>query len=315
MWLSRVIVGAAALVVVGGVAPLGLAADYHLYLIAGQSNANGHGRLSELTGEMRDAVEGAVIFCGQPRVDGEASDGLGLWSPMTPGFGLGFRTDGRTNFLSDRFGPELSFAQRMRELRPGERVAIVKYSRGGSSLDARAGGKHGTWDPHDDLVSEAGAGVGVNQYDHALATIAAATGVRDIDGDGEPDRLIPAGIVWMQGETDATRAETARAYGENLGELLELLRAALRADEVPVAVGRTSDSGVASGGRPVWPFGDVLRAEQAKACEADPMATLVTTTDGYRYSDRFHYDGAGYLDLGVQFAEAIDALRRERDDR
>ena len=36
--------------------------------------------------------------------------GEGKWSSLKPGHGVGFKTDGHSNFLSERFGPELSFA-------------------------------------------------------------------------------------------------------------------------------------------------------------------------------------------------------------
>jgi len=136
--------------------------------------------------------------------------------------------------------------------------------------------------------------------------------VRDVDGDGEPDRLIPAGIVWMQGESDANREETAGDYADNLAEMAELLRAAMRRDELPFVFGRISDSHRKPGGEAVWKFGDTLRAQQAAFDESDPRATMVTSTDGYGYSDPYHYDTAGYLDLGEKFAEAMDALQRPR---
>ena len=42
----------------------------------------------------------------------------------------------------------------------------------------------------------------------------------------------------------------------------------------------------------------------------DPAAALVTSTDNYGYSDPWHYDTAGYLDLGEKFAEAMNELRK-----
>ena len=119
-----------------------------------------------------------------------------------------------------------------------------------------------------------------------------------------------SGIVWMQGESDAARGgeETARRYEANLKRLMDLMRAALRADDLPVVVGRISDSG--RGGKPMWSNGPIVRAAQAAFCEKDPAATLVTSTDSYRYSDPWHYDSAGYLDLGREFAEALVKLRR-----
>jgi hypothetical protein len=287
------------------------AETYHLYFMGGQSNMVGFGSVADLDDTMRGAVPGAVLYLAQPHADHTPADGDGAWTPLAPGMGNGAAASDGGVRPADRFGPELTFARRLRELRPGEPIAIIKYARNGSSLDVRARGQWGAWDPHDREPAPQGAHEGVNQYDHALAAIARATASRDIDGDGEDDTLIPAGIVWMQGETDATNPETAGAYAENLAELAELLRAALRADGLPFVIGRISDRGVFEGRDDrTWAFGDTVRAAQASVAEADPDAALVTSTDGYAYSDPWHYDSAGYLDLGARFAEAMDELRK-----
>ena len=39
-------------------------------------------------------------------------------------------------------------------------------------------------------------------------------------------------------------------------------------------------------------------------------AALVTATDNYGYSDPYHYNTPGYLDLGRRFAEALLNLRQ-----
>ncbi|MBZ0170899.1 MAG: sialate O-acetylesterase [Phycisphaerales bacterium] len=243
------------------IAPLH-AETYHVYFLGGQSNMDGYGTVAELPEELAEPVAGALIFCGERRSDLKPAKSLGRWVQLTPGFGGGFQTDGVTNLLGQRFGPELTFAKRMRELRPDERIAIIKYAKGGSSLDVRIA-DWGTWDPHD--TRGVGSGLGVNQYDHALATIEQATRHGDIDGDGEPDTLVASGILWMQGETDATNELAAGEYAENLAEMADLLRAALRADDLPFVIGRISDSGVKDGNeKPVSRFGDVVREAQAK---------------------------------------------------
>ena len=58
----------------------------------------------------------------------------------------------------------------------------------------------------------------------------------------------------------------------------------------------------------VWEYGEIVRAAQAEFVEADGNAALVTSTDEYGYSDPWHYDTAGYLDLGRRFAEAVVGL-------
>lgn len=277
--------------------------DYHVYFLAGQSNMDGYGMVSELPPTLNNEVPSVRIFLGQVKNDGQPATGTGLWTALTPGLGTGARTDGVTLTPGDRFGPELTFAARLRELRPTEKIAIIKYAKGGSSLDVRVA-DWGTWDPHDARTD------GINQYDHALATIDAAMRTQDIDGDGEPDRLIPAGILWMQGETDATNPQTANDYEHNLREMTELFRAALRRDDLPMVIGRISDSKASlPAEQRVWRFGDVVRTAQQQVADTDPHAALVTTTDTYGYSDFAHYDTAGYIDLGRQFAEAMNALR------
>ena len=277
------------------------AADYHLYYLGGQSNMDGYGRVRELPVEETREVAGVMIFQGNTAADGAPVDGRGKWETLRPGHGVGFTSDGEVNKPSDRFGVELTFGRALQAAHPDRRIALIKYSRGGTSLAIDAARHFGCWDP--DFDGGTGGGARINQYDHFLATVVHATAVRDIDGDGEEDRLIPAGIVWMQGESDAAHTvETAQRYAANLKRLIDLIRAALRQDDLPVVIGRISDSG--RDGR-VWEFGAIVREQQQAFVDADCCAAIVTSTDRYGYSDRWHYDSAGFLDLGREFAAAM----------
>lgn len=285
------------------ISPTAQAKDYLLFYLGGQSNMDGYGYVKDLPEELRDPVPGVKIFHGNTGLDGTPADGRGVWSELGPGHGTGFRSDDKQNFLSNRFGAELTFGRRMRELHPDANIALIKYSKGGTAIDQRAAGTLGCWDP--DFESGSGNGKGVNQYDHFLATIRNATAIDDIDGDGENDQLLPAGIVWMQGETDAYFSlEVAESYQTNLTRLMDLVRAALRHDDLPVVVGRIADSGRITGKR-MMNFGDVVREAQMNFTKTDGRAALVTTTDGYEFSDDWHYDSPGYIDLGQQFANAL----------
>ena len=277
--------------------------EFRLYYLGGQSNMDGYGYVKELPSDCQTPVTGVMIFHGNTAPDGVPADGRGVWEELRPGHGVGFASDGKTNSYSNRFGVELTFARRLRELEPEASIAIIKYSRGGTSIDISAARGFGCWDP--DFTR----GNGVNQYDHFLATLRHALAVRDIDGDGEVDTLAPAGIVWMQGESDACREAVARQYEPNLKRLVDLIRAALRVDDLPVSIGRISDSGRQEADGKVWDFGDLVRDAQARFVENDGSAALVTATDEYSYSDKWHYDTAGYLDLGRRFAETLAVLR------
>lgn len=265
---------------------------------------DGYGYIRDLPPVLNTPVAGVFIFHGNSSPDTTQIDGRGIWEELKPGHGVGFKSDGITNSLSDRFGVELTFTRELQELRPTEKIALIKYSRGGSAIDIEAAGRFGCWDP--DFSS----GNGVNQYDHFLATLRHAFAVRDIDGDGTEDQLIPAGIVWMQGESDgAFSEEIARRYDKNLKRLMDLIRAALRVDDLPVVIGRITDSGRDKNDGKVWDHGDIIRAAQASFVANDAAAALVTSTDNYNYSDNWHYDSAGYIDLGKNFARAMIKLR------
>ena len=272
--------------------------DFHLYYLGGQSNMDGYGTVSELPEGIAEAVNDVYIFHGNMGEDGKPLAGQGKWSVLQPGHGRSFSSDGEINRYSDRFGLELTFAKRMKELYPDRRIAIIKYSRGGTSIDpeASAASQFGCWDP--EWTGGEGEGKGVNQYDHFQQTLRNAKQDTDIDDDGSEDRLIPAGILWMQGESDAMEPHVAEDYEENLTELMNRIRADLGDPDLRVAIGRITDW-------KVWVYHPVVRKAQQEFVEKDSNAALVTSTDKYGKSDQWHYDTAGYLDLGVQFADTF----------
>lgn len=273
------------------------ATDFYVYYLGGQSNMDGYGYVDQLPDDLAGPLPEVPIYHGNTSPDGAPVDGKGLWTSLKPGHGVGFTSDGQENKYSNRFGVELSFARALREQFPDRRIALIKYSRGGTSIAEDAAGQFGCWEP------DFGGREGINQYDHFLATVRGAYADQDIDDDGQADRLIPAGIVWMQGESDAAYTpEIAEAYEANLRRLMDLIRAAFRSDDLPVVIGRIS---YAEKNPPSWKHGEIVRSAQAAYTQSDAAAALVTSTDEYGYSDPWHYDSAGYLDLGRQFAKAM----------
>jgi hypothetical protein len=275
-----------------------------VYFLGGQSNMDGYGYSKDLPQELQMENKDVWIFHGNPVSDDLPHGGLGLWAPLRPGHGAGFSSDGQSNQLSDRFGLELTLARRLQELHEGERVALIKYSRGGSSIDSLAAGLFGCWDP------DFRGSTGMNQYDFFLRTVRQAMDTRDINGDGRTDILVPQGILWMQGEADASYTEEiAGAYYGNLKRLMDLIRAALRTDDLPVVIGKISDSWNDPKDSKVWDHGELVQYAQEKYARQDGHAAIVRSTRYYSYSDPWHYDSEGYIDLGIQFAEALYRLK------
>lgn len=271
-----------------------------VYYLGGQSNMDGFGYNKDLPESLKQKNDDVWIFHGNPVGDDLTGGGLGIWEVLQAGHGTGFKSDGSSNTLSDRFGVELSMASRLQELYPGERIAFIKYSRGGSSIDSLATGRFGCWEPDYQGSTR------INQYDNFLLAVRTAMNTTDIDGDGNRDVLVPAGIVWMQGESDASfTEEIANSYYSNLKRLMDLIRASLRSDDLPVIIGKISDSWDDQEDGKVWDHGELVQYAQEKYARTDGHAAIVRTTRYYKYSDPWHYDSKGYMDLGEKFAESL----------
>lgn len=276
---------------------------YDVYFLGGQSNMEGFGYVSKLPSTLNSPVDEAMIFMGRNVADGEAGGGVGIWSPLKPGFGFESETDGVQNKLSNRFGPELTFGSHMKTLNPKRKIAIIKYSRGGTGLHVDASG-YGSWDPDYDN------GNGRNQYDNAVTAIKLALAQRDIDGDGIAEKLIPKGIVWMQGEADAyDNLPAVQSYEANLSRLMGLIRAEFSSPTLPVAIGKIKDSGDTVETRVMTYSPDIQQAQEAYT-KSDSCAALVTETENFSFlDDGWHYVSSDYVKLGRAFSETIYALQ------
>ena len=270
---------------------------WKVYYLGGQSNMDGYGHNSKLPDSLRKKIPNAMIFNGKRDNKGSLLGGIGKWAPVEPGHGYMFETNGNFNSLSKMFGPELSFADRMIE--GGAKIAIIKYSFGGTALYPGAG--YGDWYPDQERR---------NHLDNALATINNAFNVADINGDGRLDKLVPSGILWMQGESDAEHSkESSEAYYGNLKNLINLLRASLRNEKLPVVIGKINDSHMTSNGGPTQPFIKNIHLAQKKFTEEDGCASYVTEIESYQFSnDAWHYDTDGFINMGIAFAKAAKQL-------
>jgi len=271
---------------------------FRIFFLGGQSNMEGHGLNTELPDSLSSTNENVWIFHGFPVGDGNQKGGLGKWDNLKPGNGAGFTSDGVSNNLSHKFGPELSFGKKLEQLYPSEKIALIKYARGGSSIDSLAAREYGSWE-----IDYRGTD-GINQFDHFLKTVTGALNTKDIDGNGIEDVLVPSGIIWMQGESDAVMTEDiARRYYSNLKRLMDLMRAVFHDDDLPVVIGKISDSGKENNGK-VWKYCELVQYAQEEYVRKDKNTTIVRDTKYYGYSDPWHYDSKGYIDLGIKFAEA-----------
>ena len=190
---------AIAILVLLTVARIASGAPIQVYIVAGQSNANGGGNILELDSNNVDLAQPQSNLY-QYRISGaETAD----WQSLGPR---------PANPLAPPrlFGAELSFGQAM-ERRTGSPVAIIKVAYNGTSL----GGK---WLPSlDDLYP-----LMVDKVESSLSQLEAANYQPTL-----------AGFLWIQGEGDAAFLTRAEAYDENLLTLAAAVRADFSVSDLP----------------------------------------------------------------------------------
>lgn len=272
--------------------------------MAGQSNMDGMGYNSKLPDELNTRQEETYIYNPNRKDDGQSPEDLGQWTVLEPGHGYGHRFIGdrgqERSIISNRFGPELTFAKRLKELRPSVNIALFKYARGGSSIHPGTTDDWGCWDPGYEKI---------NQWTHFKHHYRRSTAIDDIDGDGGKEMLKPSGIIWMQGESDAAYSrEIAEAYAANLKRVIHRIRQLTGNVTLPVVIGRISGAGRENSGVPALPWADIVQQAQADFVNQDENAALVSLPDDHGWLDPWHYDSTTYLELGIRFAEAVERL-------
>lgn len=264
-----------------------------VFLLAGQSNAEGHNHTNQYRGGREpfpDALREQARILFWPGAD-QPQGKSNLWTALKVG-------------NSGAFGPEIAFGRDMAKAWPAETIAIVKYASGGTGI-ARSvdytdyipalkgfDDKGRNWHPPTD-GREAG-----NLYAALLANFRNA--VSALERDGKSWRL--AGFVWMQGEHEAgISRKMAEDYERLLGELVESVRRDLRAPGLPCAIGQINSH--------TWAFGELARGRQAEFCRKEANSRLVPTLDLPRVSgDASHFTADGMLTLGSRFAEAMSQM-------
>jgi iduronate 2-sulfatase len=209
----RLFCAAAFLVVIGHAVPALRAAPTHrdVFLIAGQSNADGRGHKAELIGELAAHAEkapAALIHYTNTAYAHKDKKHYKKWMPLEPGYSVAPGYRGR--LPSHSFGVEIGAA---RVLTHGEKSAyphpaFIKVTRGGTALCVP-----GTdWYPAPLDSNEAG------PLYKALIT-STRLALADLRAAG--DTYTIHALFWHQGESDSDRAE---AYGKCLTALTESVR-------------------------------------------------------------------------------------------
>lgn len=159
------------------------------------------------------------------------------------------------------FGPEFEVARTVATAHPKATIYIVKYAPGGTALAEQ-------WDLADSWKGY-GAYAAMKQW--VECAIAAKPGLK------------VGGFFWLQGESDAVKADYAKDYEANLTELVKKVRKDFDAPKLPVVIAKIHPGHPDRNYGVVWSGGkkgiDAVRAAQAKVAGAVGNAEVVETSD------------------------------------
>ena len=263
-------------------------AETLVYLIGGQSNADGRALTADLTSDQQaPQTEIPFYYRSYPRKEG-------TYTVLQPG------SAGTPTTPQTAYGPEVSFgrvlAEWVRDHGSADRIAIIKFARGGSSLavDWHGGG---TKDRAGDAPWY---GIFQDTVTEGLAALKA-----DPSLNGNPLRI--AGFIWVQGESDID--EGPDQYAQNLETFIQDVRLTYGAD-LPFFLSTLSLNQTRYQ-RPEKP--EILRGFQTvREAQAEVAAKVpgvyLISTDGPEFSvlkDKIHFNAQGQQALGAAFAHAI----------
>ena len=258
--------------------------DYDVYLIGGQSNADGRGVTSELTGPLAvwNAEQPDVrIFYVNPLNEDPVNPSYNTgWTTLRPGLAAAPGFSGMLPSLN--FGLELSFARTLADRSPDRRIALIKVTKGGTSLST-------DWNP-------AASGnfmwrAATNFVPQALATLTNAQ-----------DTVTLKGMIWHQGESDGSNVD----FSSDLGLFLASTRALVGDLAFPMALGELEQH-VSS------PDTDrsALNATMTAVSEADPFTGMASSTN-LLTRDGVHFDTEGVIEFGIRYANLIQDIDEDQ---
>jgi lysophospholipase L1-like esterase len=259
-----------------------------VYLIGGQSNATGQGYVRNLPKDFK-IDEGVMLFhSGKPHLNSGGQPDT--WMPLR-----------QASESPDRFGPELGFGNRIQELSPGHKIALIKHAHSGTNLFAQ-------WNPGQDAKDAAHWGPQFKAFVEAVDAGLAALKARGYQ---------PAlrGMIWQQGESDC-HGDNAGKYGANLAHFIARVREQFQAPDLRFIYGYVYPPPCAEDGRMTLRRGqhDVdqnsgspLAVRNAFVVPIDDLSHRADDPGHPLPNDHVHLGTPGQLGLGKRMAEKMVA--------
>lgn len=250
--------------------PPGLSTNYDVYLITGQSNMDGRGQTAELTNALASWTQpqsDVRIYYANPGSSTNYNPVPAYstgWQSLAPGFSVPPGFSG--SLPSGDFGPELAFGRTMADAQPQRHIALIKVTKGGTSLSA-------DWSP-----------TGGYLYSTFTNRVRAALDVLQTGG----HRFVVRGLIWHQGESDVSGG--APLYYTNLTAFIQAVRRDLALANLPFVVGEIATN-----------KSEAFRQTQFQITRDIPWVGFASA-DGLQTYEGTHFITRDVLELGRRFA-------------
>lgn len=251
--------------------------DLDVFLVLGQSNAEGWSNWGGVLSADQNADRANTLmylgeFTGVP-----ATFVPDVWSPLVPGTNTSWQ-------VSNGFGPEVGFSDEIKSrVDVGtsstftKRVAMAKCAYGGLGI---ANWNSSTGFMYSSTVTF------INDLTTKLTNAGYTYNIR--------------GVIWFQGETDASNQTDANAYETNLTNLISDLRTEIGDANLPFVISKVSYT---SGNEPAY----LTTVRTAQQNVADALTNVgILDSDSYGRQDTVHLSGEGQYQFGEDCVDVME---------
>lgn len=115
-----------------------------------------------------------------------------------------------------------------------------------------------------------------------------------------------AGLLWIQGESDAKELNSALAYGENLAAMISELRFDLDAPDLPVVVAELATEDI-------YTYAALVRNAQVTVAQSLPNVDVIDSDDMPLQADARHYTVAAAETVALRFLDSLSGIGSDAD--
>lgn len=268
------------------------AEEVDVYLLGGQSNMQGIGKTKNLDAEQRGLLPHAKFFNGKSFV------------PINIGIT-------KTSARLGEFGPEVGFSKEM--AKDGKDIYLIKHFASGMPL-------HYGWNGNKWLGGVPTKGrtnfyPGLNASDTNKGKLYQkmhkrfSDGIKTLEAAGHTPNI--RGFLWMQGEQDSKKSQSASEYAANLKLLRSRICEDFKTPEIPMVFGQVLPHTPALAR---FSHREQIRSQMAAAdsasgeIQAISGASMISTDNFPLLKDTVHYNAKGQLLLGIAMAKEMTNL-------